>query len=86
MSQAAEDLLGVAEPTRSTGTSPSSSCPPTPKARGRSSSWREIVNAGSGDGAPLRIVLRPVDEFGMRLFARLAPCGPALAHSFVLGD
>ncbi|HVW17856.1 MAG TPA: hypothetical protein VHB30_06365 [Solirubrobacteraceae bacterium] len=45
-----------------------------------------LVGAASDPGAPVAsMVLRPVDEFGVRFAARIGPCGPAPSALVVLG-
>jgi hypothetical protein len=44
-----------------------------------------VVTAASGSGEPLTAFVRPWNTFGVRLQARIAPCGPPRAALIVLG-
>jgi hypothetical protein len=45
-----------------------------------------IVHAARGTGETQHVVLRPAKEFGIRFWARIAPCGPPKAALIVLAD
>jgi hypothetical protein len=45
-----------------------------------------IVHAARGTGETHHVVLRPAKEFGIRFWARIAPCGPPKAALVVLAD
>jgi hypothetical protein len=45
-----------------------------------------LINAARGAGEVHEVVLRPTDEFGIRYWARIGPCGPPRAALLVLGD
>jgi hypothetical protein len=45
-----------------------------------------IVHAARGDGETHHVVLRPVQEFGIRFWGRIGPCGPPHAALVVLAD
>ena len=45
-----------------------------------------IVHAARGAGETRHVVLRPAKEFGIRFWARIAPCGPPRAALVVLAD
>jgi hypothetical protein len=45
-----------------------------------------IVHAARGTGETHHVVLRPAKEFGIRFWARIAPCGPPRAALIVLAD
>ena len=45
-----------------------------------------IVHAARGTGEPTHVVLRPAKEYGIRFWARIAPCGPPKAALIVLAD
>ena len=45
-----------------------------------------VVHAARGPGETHDVVLRPTDEFGIRYWARIAPCGPPRAALLVLAD
>jgi hypothetical protein len=44
-----------------------------------------IVRAARGDDGATSVVLRPAWEFGIRFWAKIAPCGPPRAALVVLG-
>jgi len=45
-----------------------------------------IVHAARGPGETHHVVLRPAKEYGIRFWARIAPCGPPRAALVVLAD
>jgi hypothetical protein len=45
-----------------------------------------VVHAARGTGETHHVVLRPAKEFGIRFWARIAPCGPPRAALVVLAD
>jgi hypothetical protein len=45
-----------------------------------------IVHAARGEGETQHVVLRPANEFGIRFWARIGPCGPPRAAVIVLAD
>ncbi|MGZ8632502.1 MAG: hypothetical protein ACXWZZ_01430 [Solirubrobacteraceae bacterium] len=45
-----------------------------------------IMHAARGPGETHHVVLRPAKEFGIRFWARIAPCGPPHAALVVLAD
>jgi hypothetical protein len=45
-----------------------------------------VVHAARGAGETHHVVLRPAKEFGIRFWARIAPCGPPRAALVVLAD
>ena len=45
-----------------------------------------VVHAARGEGQVERIVLRPTDEFGIRFWAKIGPCGPPRAAVVTLAD
>ena len=45
-----------------------------------------IMHAARGPGETHHVVLRPAKEFGIRFWARIAPCGPPRAALVVLAD
>lgn len=45
-----------------------------------------IMHAARGEGEMHHVVLRPAREFGIRFWARIAPCGPPRAALLVLAD
>ncbi len=44
-----------------------------------------IAGAAEGSGEPVSTFVRPWNTFGVRLRARIAPCGPPRAALLVLG-
>jgi hypothetical protein len=53
---------------------------------GSDSLINHIVHAARGSGETHHVVLRPAREFGIRFWARIAPCGPPKAALIVLAD
>ena len=45
-----------------------------------------VIHAARGEGEVHHVVLRPAREFGIRFWARIAPCGPPKAALIVLAD
>lgn len=45
-----------------------------------------LIEAASGPGEPRTAVVRPRQEFGVRFYARIGPCGPPHAALLVLMD
>jgi hypothetical protein len=45
-----------------------------------------ILHAARDGGDPEHVVLRPAEEFGIRFWARVGPCGPPRAALIVLAD
>jgi hypothetical protein len=45
-----------------------------------------VMHAARGAGEMHDVVLRPAKEFGIRFWARIAPCGPPRASLVVLAD
>jgi PAS domain-containing protein len=45
-----------------------------------------VVHAARGEGQVERIVLRPSDEYGIRFWAKIGPCGPPRAAVVTLAD
>jgi hypothetical protein len=45
-----------------------------------------LMHAARGDGEVHDVVVRPTEEFGIRYWARIGPCGPPRAALVVLGD
>jgi hypothetical protein len=43
-----------------------------------------IAGAAAGDRLPARVAVRPSNTFGVRMLARIAPCGPPRAALLVL--
>ena len=53
---------------------------------GAESLVNRIMHAARGPGETHHVVLRPAKEFGIRFWARIAPCGPPRAALVVLAD
>jgi hypothetical protein len=53
--------------------------PADAEAEGRATLAAAVTWAARGDDAVRRVVVRPANTFGVRLTARIAPCGPARA-------
>ncbi|MDX6720697.1 MAG: hypothetical protein QOI62_2729 [Solirubrobacteraceae bacterium] len=45
-----------------------------------------LAHAARGEGETHHVVLRPAQEFGIRFWARIGPCGPPRAALVVLAD
>jgi hypothetical protein len=45
-----------------------------------------LVHAARGEGDVQRVVLRPTNEFGIRFWAKIGPCGPPRAAIVTLSD
>jgi len=45
-----------------------------------------LIHAARGEGEMHEVVLRPTDEYGIRYWARIGPCGPPRAALMVIGD
>jgi hypothetical protein len=54
------------------------------EARGRTSFAQAVADAAAGQGEPLHAFVRPWNTFGVRMRARVAPCGPPRAALVVL--
>lgn len=85
LSHEAETLLGVDEPHAIHRPVTDFLVPADTEGPGPGALVTEILSAGSG-GEPLRTVLRPSGEYGVRLFARVAACGPPRAALLVLDE
>ncbi len=86
VSQHAEHVLGVLEPDAVDRRVTEFLVPADVEGPGPEMLINEILNLGAGGGEPLRVVLRPTGDFGVRIFARLAACGPPRAALVILGD
>ena len=60
--------------------------PADAEAQGPSGFARAIVEAARGDDEPTAAFVRPWNTFGVRMRARVAPCGPPRAALIVLQD
>ena len=87
MSRRAETLLGVTEDERaSTAPSPSCWCRPTPRRAAAARFAAAVAEAAAGAEEPVSAFVRPWNTFGVRMRARIAPCGPPRAALVVLED
>ena len=84
VSLGAEELLGLEEPEAVNRHVTDFFVTADVEAPGPETLVAEILRAGYGE--TLRTVLRPIGEFGVRMFARLATCGPAQSVLIVLDD
>jgi PAS domain-containing protein len=60
--------------------------PPDAEARGQSRFASALLSAAAGTDDPATEVVRPWNTFGVRMRARIAPCGPPRAALVVLED
>jgi hypothetical protein len=84
VSGGAEDLLGVGESDAVNRHIGEFIMPADVEARGPDNLVGAILAAAVGDGEPQTVVVRPADEFGVRLWVRIGPCGPPRAALLVL--
>ena len=86
MSALAEDLLGVSETAAVNRHVNELLVPADAEASGPGDLVNLLIHAARGDGEVHEVVLRPTDEYGIRFWARIGPCGPPRAALLVLGD
>jgi hypothetical protein len=86
MSALAEELLGVVETEAVNRHINELLVPADAEASGPGDLVNLLVHAARGDGEVHDVVLRPTDEYGIRYWARIGPCGPPRAALMVLGD
>jgi hypothetical protein len=86
VSALAEELLGLAETEAVNRHINELLVPADAEASGPGDLVNLLVHAARGDGAVHDVVLRPTDEYGIRYWARIGPCGPPRAALMVLGD
>jgi hypothetical protein len=86
MSALAEELLGVQETDAVNRHITELLVPADAEASGPGDLVNLLVHAACGDGEVHEVVLRPRDEYGIRHWARIGPCGPPRAALLVLGD
>jgi hypothetical protein len=84
MSAAAELLLGVDEKTAVNSPVVELMVPADAEGSTPAGFAAAIVEAASGADEPVKVFLRPGNTFGVRLRARIAPCGPPRAALVVL--
>jgi hypothetical protein len=86
MSALAEELLGVSETAAVNRHDNDLLVPADAEASGPGDLVNLLIHAARGDGEVHEVVLRPTDEYGIRFWARIGPCGPPRAALLVLGD
>jgi hypothetical protein len=86
VSQAAEELLGVAEPDIVGRALADVLAPAQAEGIGLETLVGAVMAAAVPDGSTERAVVRPAGEWGIRYAARLGPCGPPRAVLLVLDD
>ena len=86
LSALAEELLGVLENDAVNRHINELLVPADAEASGPGDLVNLLVHAARGDGEVHEVVLRPTDEYGIRYWARIGPCGPPRAALLVLGD
>ena len=86
VSRLAEDLLHVRETDAVNRHVTDFLVPADAEASGPESLVTLLVHAARGDGDTHDVVVRPADEFGIRYWARVGPCGPPKAALLVLAD
>jgi hypothetical protein len=84
MSHQAEKLLGVGEELAVNRPVAELLVGADAEARGKASFAQAVADAAAGDGDPLYATVRPWNTFGVRMRARVAPCGPPRAALVVL--
>jgi hypothetical protein len=84
VSRAAERLLGAAEPDVVNRHVTSLLVPADAEESSSESLAAAVVWAARGDGGTRRVRVRPANTFGIRLTARISPCGPPRAALLVL--
>jgi len=84
LSENAEQLLGVGETEAVNHHIGEFLMPADVEARGQDNLIGAILAAAVGDGEPQTVVVRPTDEFGVRLWVKIGSCGPPRAALLVL--
>jgi hypothetical protein len=82
----AEELLGVVETEAVNRHITEFLVPADAEVSGPGDLVNLLIHAARGAGEVHDVVLRPSDEFGIRYWARIGPCGPPRAALLVLGD
>jgi hypothetical protein len=80
----AERLLAVAEELAVNRPVVELLVPADAEARGPASLAGAVVEAVAGGNEPVQTIVRPWNTFGVRMRARIAPCGPPRAALLVL--
>ena len=86
MSALAEELLGLVETEAVNRHINELLVPADAEGSGPGDLVNLLVHAARGAGEIHDVVLRPTDEYGIRYWARIGPCGPPRAALMVLGD
>jgi hypothetical protein len=86
VSQLAEELMQVSETDAVNRHITEFLVPADAEASGPGDLVNRLVHAARGEGELHEVVVRPTDEFGIRYWARIGPCGPPRAALLVLGD
>ncbi len=86
LSGLAEELLGVSETAAVNRHVNELLVPADAEASGPGDLVNLLIHAARGEGEVHEVVLRPTDEYGIRFWARIGPCGPPRAALLVLGD
>jgi PAS domain-containing protein len=86
MSRRAQALLAVSEEEAVNRPVVELLAPADAEAQGPSRFAAAIVDAAQGDDEPVTAFVRPWNTFGVRMRARVAPCGPPRAALIVLQD
>jgi len=86
VSALAEELLGLVETEAVNRHINELLVPADAEASGPGDLVNLLGHAARGDGEVHDVVLRPTDEYGIRYWARIGPCGPPRAALMVLGD
>jgi len=86
MSALAEELLGLVETEAVNRHINELLVPADAEGSGPGDLLNLLVHAARGAGEIHDVVLRPTDEYGIRYWARIGPCGPPRAALMVLGD
>jgi PAS domain-containing protein len=84
LSKSAEEMLGLPESDAVNRHIGEFLMPADVEARGPDNLVGAILSAAVGDGEPQTVIVRPADEFGVRLWVRIGPCGPPRAAIMVL--
>jgi hypothetical protein len=86
LSALAEELLGVLETQAVNRHITEFLVPADAEVSGPGDLVNLLIHAARGEGEVHNVVLRPTDEYGIRYWARIGPCGPPRAALLVLGD
>jgi PAS domain-containing protein len=84
VSRAAERLLGIGEELAVDRPVGEMLAPAAAEDHGHGRFAAAVTEAIAGGGAPIDVFVRPANTFGVRMRARIAPCGPPPAALIVL--